>query len=327
MKKLVVIALGGNSIEKSGKGDVVEAQFRNVRSACNQIVQIIKKGYRVIVTHGNGPQIGNLLIQQKEAEKIIQPQPLDVLVAMTQGQLGYIIQRELQNELTKQKMDVPVISLITQVLVNQGDSAFKNLSKPVGPFYSEMEAQKLAKLKGYVIKEIKPDSNKPYRRVVASPLPSEILESNVLRLLVDSGCIIVACGGGGVPIIKNKVKDEFDGIEAVIDKDLSSEILAETLHANILLILTDVKNVKLNYNKIGEKNLEQISLAEAIKYKDEGHFQTGSMGPKVDACIRFLQWGGEKAVITSLENALDALDGKGGTIFHKYKIPIHIKNE
>lgn len=328
MKRLVVIALGGNSIEKSGEPATAEAQSRNIRNACIQIVRIVKKGYRVVVTHGNGPQIGNLLIQQKEVENIIPSQPLDVLVAMTQGQIGYIIQRELQIELAKQELGIPVISLITQVLVNQDDPAFKKLSKPVGPFYSKKEAQKLAKLKKYVVKEVKPTSSKPYRRVVPSPQPVEILESNTLKLLVDSGCIVVGCGGGGIPVIKTKVKvEEFDGIEAVIDKDLTAEILAETLHANILLILTDVENVKLNYNKIDERDVGQISLAEAMKFKAEGHFLTGSMGPKVDACIRFLQWGGEKAVIASLEKAFDALDGKSGTIFHRYKIPIHVKNE
>jgi len=326
LKKLIVVALGGNSIKKAGETATAEVQLRNIRNACVQIVQIVKNGYRVVITHGNGPQVGNLLIQQEEAKKIVPSQPLDVLVARTQGQIGYMLQRTLYNELAKERLDIPIISVLTQVLVNEHDPAFKNPSKPVGPFYNEEEAHELIKLRKYVVKEVKPASSKAYRRVVPSPQPVEILERKTLKLLVDSGCMIIAAGGGGIPVIKTKVKVAgFDGIEAVIDKDLAAEILAETLHADILLILTDVEKVKLNYNKPNERNLDKMSLAEAIKYKDEGHFLTGSMGPKVDACIRFLQWGGEKAIITSLEKASEALDRKSGTVFYRSKIPVLIK--
>jgi carbamate kinase len=328
LKKLVIVALGGNSIKKAGETATAQIQLRNIRHACGQIVQIIKKGYSVVITHGNGPQIGNQLIQQEETKALVPPLPLDILVARTQGGLGYMLQCTLNNELVKERLDIPVITVVTQVLVNERDPAFKNPSKPVGPFYSKKEADQLIKYKNYVIKEVTPSSDKPYRRVVPSPQPLEILEKKILKLLVDSGCILIASGGGGIPVIKTKIKAaSFEGIEAVVDKDLAAEILAETLHANILLILTDVEKVKLNYNKPNEKDLDRMSLDETIKYKEEGHFLTGSMGPKVDACIKFLQWGGEKAIIGSLERASEALDEKSGTIFYKGRVPIMIKNE
>jgi carbamate kinase len=328
LKKLVVVALGGNSIKKEGEIATAQIQFRNIKNACDQIVQIIKKGYNVVITHGNGPQIGNQLIQQEEAKELVPPLPLDILVARTQGGLGYMLQRTLSNELVKKGLNIPVITVVTQVLVNQRDLAFKNPSKPIGPFYSKDEAQQLIKLRNYVINEVKPSSDKPYRRVVPSPRPLEILEKKVLKLLVDSGCMVIASGGGGIPVIKRKVKATgLEGIEAVVDKDLAAELLAETLHANTLLILTDVEKVKLNYNKPNEKDLDIMSLDETIRYREEGHFLTGSMGPKVDACIKFLQWGGEKAMIGSLERASEVLDEKSGTIFYKGKVPIMIKNE
>jgi carbamate kinase len=327
LKKLVVVALGGNAIKKADETFDAKVQLRNIENACTQILQVVKKDYRVVITHGNGPQVGNLLIQQEIAKKVVPRQPLDVHVARTQGQIGYMLQRTLYNKLAEENLDIPVITVLTQVLVNQHDPAFKNPSKPVGPFYSETEARDLAKLRKYIVKEVQPSSSKPFRRVVPSPQPMEILEKKTLKLLVDSDCIVIAAGGGGIPVIKPKAKIEhLDGIEAVIDKDLAAEVLAETLHADILLILTDVEKVKLNYNKPNEMDLDKINLNEAIKYQEKGHFLTGSMGPKVDACIRFLQWGGEKAIITSLEKASQTLDGKGGTVFYRRKIPMLIKN-
>ena len=317
MEKLIVVALGGNAIQKEGESATAETQYKNIRNACEHIIKLVKNGYKVVITHGNGPQVGNLLVIQEEAKKLIPPFPLDMLVSRTQGGIGYTIQRAMCGELAKENLDIPVVSIITQVLVDQDDPAFNEPSKPVGPFYNKETADDLVNTKNYVIKEIKPNSGK-YRRVVPSPKPLEILEKNTLKTLVDSGCIVVACGGGGIPVAKSKENSlNLIGIEAVIDKDLSGEKLAETLSADILLILTDVENVKLNYGKPNEINVNKMSLDEAIKNSNDGQFLSGSMKPKVMACIKFLEWGGEKAIIGSLENVSDALDGKSGTTFYK----------
>ena len=311
--KTVVIALGGNAIKKANEEGTAEQQRRNIEITCKHILRIIKKGYHVILTHGNGPQVGSLLIQQEEAKNLVPPQPLDVLGAMTQGEIGYMIQQTLINYLREEKRSIPVVTVITQVLVNENDPDFKNPSKPVGPFYTRNEARRLVDKKGYIIKKVKPGI-KAYRRVVPSPDPIDIIEKNVIKMLVKLGAIIIASGGGGIPVIKRK--NQLQGIEAVIDKDLAGEKLAEAVNADIFLILTDVEKVKLNFGKRNEKDLNKLTIAEAEKYLEEGHFLPGSMKPKVVACIRFLKAGGEKAIITSLDKAADALEGKTGTHFY-----------
>lgn len=315
MNKTIVIALGGNAIKKVEERGTAEEQFRNVRETCKEIIEIIKKGYRAVITHGNGPQVGNLLIQQEEGSKIVPPQPLDIVGAMTQGQIGYMLQQTLTNYLEMAGLNVPVVTLVTQVLVDENDPDFQDPSKPVGPFYTKREAEKLKAEKGYVIKKVKTGGKKLYRRVVPSPNPLAIIEKNAVRKLVHAGVLVIACGGGGVPVIKQD--GVLKGVEAVIDKDLAGEKLAEVVDAGIFLILMDVEKVKLNYGKPDEKDLDKMTLKEAKRYLKEGQFPQGTMGPKIAACIRFLEAGWEKAIITSLNKAVEALEGKTGTLISR----------
>jgi len=319
LKKTVVIALGGNAIKRADEEGTAEQQFHNIEITCRHILEIIKMNYRVVITHGNGPQVGNLLIQQEEVNKLVPPQPLDVLGAMTQGQIGYMLQQTLINYLRRAELNIPVATVITQVLVNKDDPDFNDPSKPVGPFYTGQEAEKLVKDKGYIIKKVRPRS-KAYRRVVPSPDPIDIVEKDVIRMLVDSGVIVIASGGGGIPVVDEGV--HLRGVEAVIDKDLAGERLAEIVNADIFLVLTDVEKVKLNFGKSDEKDLDRLTITEAEKYLEEGHFLPGSMKPKVIACIRFLKAGGEKAIITALDKAVEALEGKTGTHFYKNIDPL-----
>ena len=316
MVKTILIALGGNAIKKADEMGTAEQQFRNVRETCKHILEIIKRGYKVVITHGNGPQAGNLLIQQEEASKIVPPQPLDVIGAMTQGQIGYMLQQTLITYLKKARLNIPVATVLTQVLVDKNDPDFMDPSKPVGPFYTKEKAERLAKKKGYIIKKVRPVGEKAYRRVVPSPDPIAIIEQGTIKRLVDAGVIVIASGGGGIPVVL-KEDGSLEGIEAVIDKDLAGERLAEVVNADIFLILTDVEKVKLNYGKPNERDIDRMTLAEAQKYLKEGHFLPGSMKPKIIACIRFLKSGGKKAIITSLNKAVEALEGKTGTLITK----------
>lgn len=315
-KKIVVIALGGNAIKQAHEKGTAEEQFKNVEITCEQLVKMNKMGYKLIITHGNGPQAGNLLIQQEEGKNLVASMPLDMVGAMTQGQIGYMFQNSLQNYFMKKGKNIPITTVVTQVLVDENDPDFNNPSKPVGPFYTEKEAMKLKKEKGYIVKLAKPNADKPWRRVVPSPEPIEIVESNCVKALIDARAIVITSGGGGIPVMKAK-DGTLKGLEAVIDKDKAGNVLAQSINAEIYLILTDVENAKINYGKTDEKSLGKITVAEAEKYLAEGHFLAGSMGPKVTAAIRFVKAGGEKSIITSLSNAVDALEGKSGTIIVK----------
>jgi len=314
--KTIVVALGGNAIKKAQEKGTFEEQLRNVRETCKQILEIIKRGYKVVITHGNGPQAGNLLIQQEEASEIVPSQPLHVVGAMTQGQIGYMLQQTLINYLRQAGLNIPVITVLTQVLVDKDNLDFKDPSKPVGSFYTKEEAERLTEKKGYVIKKVKKKKKKTYRRVVPSPDPIVIIERDAIKRLVDTGVIVIASGGGGIPVT---IDDDgnLEGVEAIIDKDLAGEKLAEVVNADIFLILTDVEKVKLNYGKPNEQDLDRMTLTEAKRYLKEGHFLAGSMKPKIMACIRFLEYGGEKAIITSLDKAIEALKGKTGTFLSR----------
>ena len=321
MKKTVVVALGGNAIKTAEDEGTAQEQFRNVRNACKQILEIIKDGYRVVITHGNGPQAGNLLLQQEQGSKLVPPQPLDILVAMTQGQIGYMLQQTMTELLGKAKLNVPVATVVTQVVVDLEDPDFGDPSKPVGPFYTRQDSEMLVETKGYTIKKVKPRGRKAYRRTVPSPEPEDIVEKDVIRELVEKGKVVIASGGGGIPVAKGE-DGSFVGVEGVIDKDLAAEKLAEAVDADILLILTDIERVKLNYGKADEKDLKVLTLEQTRGYLSDHQFLPGSMGPKVEACARFIEAGGEKAVIASLNKAKEALEGKTGTVFvHKIFLP------
>ncbi len=312
MGKRVVVALGGNAIKKPDEEGTYEEQLRAVRRTAEQLAEMVARGYELVITHGNGPQVGALLIQQEEGlRRGVPAQPLDVLNAMTQGQIGYMLQQALQDALRARGIRRPVVTVVTQVLVRPDDPAFEEPTKPVGPFYTAEEAERLAREKGYTIKRVLPSGDRPFRRVVPSPDPLAIVEGDAIRAMVDMGMIVIAAGGGGVPVVERDGR--LVGVEAVIDKDLAGERLAEVVGARVLLILTDVHKVKLNFGRPDERDIDAMSVEEAKRYLAEGHFPPGSMGPKVEACIRFLEQGGELAIIAHLDEALEALEGRAGT--------------
>jgi len=304
----VVIALGGNAFLQKGQKGTVEEQWSNVAKAMKQIADIIERGYRVVLTHGNGPQVGNILEWMESAKERIPPLTMDIAGAMTQGWLGYMIQQALRNELRRRGINKVVVSVVNQVLVDKNDPAFQNPTKYIGPYYTEEEAKKIAKEKGWIMK---PDPRGGWRRVVPSPDPKDNLEINAIRTLVEAGFIVVASGGGGIPVIYEN--GEVKGVEAVIDKDLAGEVLASKLGADYFIILTDVEGAMINFGKPNQKLLRKVTASEAEKYYKEGHFKPGSMGPKVLACIRFVRHGGKKAAIGHLYRALDVLEERTGT--------------
>jgi carbamate kinase len=309
---IIVIALGGNAITQAQERGTTEEQFHNVDVTARQIAKIAKADHRLIITHGNGPQAGALLIQQEESDALVPAQTLAVCGAMTQGQIGWMVQNRLAYWLDREGMSDPVCTVVTQVVVSDEDPDFQDPSKPVGPFYTRTEAERLARDKGYVVKEVKPGIEKGWRRVVPSPEPLDIVEKRGINALIDSGAIVIASGGGGIPVKRNG-DGSFTGVEAVIDKDRAGFKLAQAVNADAFLILTDVETVMLNFGKPDQKPLERLTVEEAEAYLAEGHFLAGSMGPKVEAAIRFARWSGKEAVITSLDRALEAVQGGTGT--------------
>ncbi len=302
----VVIALGGNALAKPGQKGTSEEQFRTAMQSVRDIVKMIEHGWEVVITHGNGPQVGSILLQQDVAKSVVPPMPLDVCVAQSQGQIGYMIQQCMFNSLASSGIKKSVAAVATQVLVDKDDPAFENPTKPVGPVYRYDEA--LMRLKeGYIMSRQKGG----WRIVVPSPDPISIIESDAIRNLIDSGIIVIAVGGGGIPVVRRN--GGIEGREAVIDKDLASERLASAIGADVLLILTNVDAVYLNYGSENQKELKEVKLKEVEDYYRQGQFPPGSMGPKILAAIRFLENGGKKAIISSIEHAWDALEGKAGT--------------
>ena len=322
MAKVILIALGGNAIKQANEKGTSEEQFKNCWKTTKHISEIIKnlnQDDRLVITHGNGPQVGNLMVQQKLGKDVVPAHPMDVAGAMTQGQIGYMLQQTLINHLKKIGVEMPVCAIVNQVLVDKNDPEFfgDNASKPVGNFLTEEEAKEIKKNNpDYIFKKVKPNGERCWRRTVPSPDPISNSEGVVIKKLVDAGVIVIASGGGGIPVLEDG-EGNYQGIEAVIDKDLAGERLAEIVDADIFLILTDVENAKINYGKANEKSLGKITFKEAKQYFDEGHFLAGSMGPKVKACLRFLENGGKKAIITSLDKALEALKEQSGTIIEK----------
>jgi carbamate kinase len=338
MSRRLLIALGGNAIKRRTEEGTTAQQLSNVAITCEQIARLIERqgeGDRIAITHGNGPQVGNLLVQQEAGSGIVPAQEFDVVGSMSQGQIGYMFQQTLQNYLKKSGGDVkvPVIAVVNQVLVSPDDPEFLDPTKPIGNFFSKEEAEELARTQGYVIdppagmeyrkekrtgfviKRVLPEGSslKPYRRVVPSPDPIANVEGETIRSLIDQGVVVIASGGGGIPVMKENDNGELKGVFAVIDKDKAGERMAEAIDATDFLVLTDVEHAMLNYGKPDQKPLGEVNLEEAERLLAEGHFLRGSMGPKVEACIRFVKWGGRRATITSLDNAVDAIDGKTGT--------------
>lgn len=309
MKKLV-IALGGNALQEAGKPATAQAQLEVVEKTSEYIADIVERGYEVIVAHGNGPQVGRIVIQNEVANASTPAMPFDVCGAMSQGMIGYHIQQGLSKVLRHRGINKNVVTIVTQVVVDKDDPKFKAPSKPIGPFYTEEEAKAIAEEKGYTMKE---DAGRGWRRVVASPLPVEIVELDAVKTLNDAGFVVVTVGGGGIPVVRNEAGD-LEGVAAVIDKDLASEKLARDMDADALVILTAVEKVSINFKKPDQKDLDRMSAAEAKQYIKEGHFAPGSMLPKIEAALNFVESKpGRIAIITSLDKAVDAIEGRAGT--------------
>jgi len=307
--KRVVVALGGNALLKKGQKGTYEEQLNNAKRTAKFLADIVERGFELIITHGNGPQVGAIMIQNDLAKEVIPPMPLDVANAETQALIGYMIQQTLRNELLERGIKKEIVTLITQVIVDKDDPAFQNPTKYIGPYYTEEEAKRLMKEKGWIIK---PDPRGGWRRVVPSPDPKDIVEKNIIKDLVNRGFIVITAGGGGIPVIRTD--DGVAGVEAVIDKDLASALVGKIVGADTLLILTDVEYAMLNYGTPDERPIKEVRVSELEKYYKEGHFKPGSMGPKVLACIRFIRWGGRRGIIGYLERATEALNGISGTI-------------
>lgn len=308
-RKLAVIALGGNALVGEGQQGTIAEQFENVRRSLDGIIYCLKQGFEVVITHGNGPQVGNLLLMVEASRNQVPELTLGVCVADTEGAIGYMIQQSLTNRLRKEGIDRCVVTVLTQVVVDKHDKAFSNPTKPIGPFFTREEADRFRREKGWNIAE---DSHRGYRRVVASPNPLKIVEERAVKTLLEAGGIVIAAGGGGIPVVM-KEDGDLEGVDVVIDKDLASAVLARDIKAHCLIMLTGVEHVFLNFKQPNEQALSRLTVMEAQKYLHEGHFPPGSMGPKIQAAMNFLNWGGELAVITSIDNVKGALNGLTGT--------------
>lgn len=306
----IVIALGGNALQTKNSAPTAEAQLEVVKKTCEYVAELSASGYELAIVHGNGPQVGRILLASETAKDVVPAMPFDVCGAMSQGYIGYHIQQALRYALARRNLNIPVVSLITQMVVEANDPAFQNPTKPIGAFYTKEEADVLAQEKGYCMKE---DAGRGWRRVVASPLPRKIVEiADVMSLWNNT--IVVTCGGGGIPVVE-KADGTLEGVAAVIDKDYAAELLAQQVDADVLMILTEVEKVAVNWGKPNQEFLSHMSLTEAARYVDEGHFAPGSMLPKVQACMKFVRDNPDKkAIITSLDKAIEALEGKTGTV-------------
>lgn len=310
IEKLAVIAIGGNSLIEDPQKPHLPRQWDAVRKTCRQIAEMVASGWHVIVTHGNGPQAGFILRRVELAAHQVHSVPLDVIVADTQGSIGYMLQQALDNSLRRLGLNRTCATVVTQIRVDADDPAFENPTKPIGGFMTEEQAKHFVEETGNAV--MKDAGGRGWRRVVASPRPRYIQEINAIQALMLSGYVVIAAGGGGIPVIRNEV-GSVRGVEAVIDKDLASSLLAQTLRADLLMISTDVEKVSLHYNTPNQRNLGTITLRDAQQYIDEGHFGAGSMLPKVEAALDFVQHGGPRAVITNPANLLRALRGETGT--------------
>jgi len=303
----IVVALGGNAILTRDSKGTAKEQFEKVRGACRHLVGIIQQGHKVIITHGNGPQVVDIILKDECAKDKLPQMPLDVCGAESQGMIGYMIQQSLRNELKKVGLHLQVATVLTETVVDVNDPAFRNPTKPIGPYYSASEAARLKEEKDWhLVKE----GERGFRRTVPSPIPLAIVQGNIIRELMDLGFIVIAAGGGGVPVTSG---EDSGGVEAVIDKDLGAQVLARVVRAEVLLILTDVEKVFLDYGTSRQRPIDRMSLKESRKFLKEGQFPAGSMGPKIESAVRFLEAGGKRVVISSLEMAAESLAGNAGT--------------
>ena len=308
MAKTALVAVGGNSLIRAGEKGTIAEQLANTRRTAVAIVRLIRLGYRLVITHGNGPQVGAQLLRSERASDVAYSQTLDVCGAASQGEIGYLLAQSLHNELAAAGLHVPVVSVVTETLVAADDPAMQHPSKPIGPFYSKADAEEKRRLLGWHIVE---DAARGYRRVVPSPEPIEIVELDAIRSLMEQGVLVVSTGGGGVPVVSDH--GALHGVEAVIDKDRASALLAAELGVDLFLISTDTDYVYLNYKKPGQVPLQTVTAAEMRRHLHDGHFPPGNMGPKVESVLRFLESGGREAVITSFEHLYEAVTGTAGT--------------
>src|SRR6266571_3806789 len=309
MSKLAVVAIGGNSLIKDEAHKTVPDQFAAVRETVVHIAEMIDQGWNVVITHGNGPQVGFILLRSEYSRSVLHTVPLDSCGADTQGAIGYMIQQALHNEFQRRNIQRECVTVVTQVLVDSNDPAMQNPSKPIGSFYKEEEARVKMAQEGWVMVE---DAGRGWRRVVPSPVPREIIEREAISTLINDGFIVVAVGGGGIPVVRDEA-GKLSGVEGVIDKDLASSLLATELNADLLLISTAVEKAALNFKKPDQRDLNTMTLSEAKRYYQEGHFAKGSMGPKIHAIINYLERGGRIALITMPETIGKALAGQTGT--------------
>jgi len=307
--KTIVIAIGGNSLIKDAEHRSVVDQYAAVVETAHHIADLVARGFRVVITHGNGPQVGFILLRSEHSRGLLHEVPLDSIGADTQGAIGYQIQQAMQNDFRRRGLKKSVATIVTQALVDKNDPAFQKPTKPIGQFYKKEEADDRMRVEKWSMVE---DAGRGWRRVVASPKPTRIIEADAIKHLVADGCIVVAAGGGGIPVVQDEQGD-LHGAAAVIDKDLASAVLAKEIAADMLVISTAVEKVYLNFGKPDQKALDHLTVAEAKQYMTEGHFKPGSMLPKIQACIQFIENGGKEALITCPESLPLALDGKTGT--------------
>jgi carbamate kinase len=308
MSKTALIAVGGNSLIRAGEKGTVQEQLANTRRTAAAIVGLVRLGYRLVITHGNGPQVGAQLLRSERASDLVYGQTLDVCGAASQGEIGYLLAQSLRNELARAGKEIPVVSLVTQTVVSKDDPAMQHPTKPIGPFYSRADAEEKQHTLGWTIVE---DAARGYRRVVPSPQPIEILELDVICDLVRDGALVISTGGGGIPVLREN--GELRGVEAVIDKDRASALLAAKMHVDLFAISTDTDFVYLNYRKPGQTPLREVTASELKAFHLAGHFPPGNMGPKVESVLRFMEDGGKEAVITSFEYLEAAIAGSAGT--------------
>lgn len=309
---LAVVAFGGNAIHRSCQRGTLAEQVENLSEMAREMAQMIEAGWSVVITHGNGPQVGNIKLQQDRAEPEVPGMPLDVCGAMSQGQIGYLLEQALTHEFAKRGVHRQVIAVLTRCLVDPADPAFSKPTKPIGPFYDKATAQQLHIERGW---EMVSDSGRGHRRVVPSPAPYRIVEAESIRLLASSGAVVIASGGGGVPVVPDG-EGGYAGVEAVIDKDLAACLLAAEIGADTLLLLTEVSEVQVHFGSPRQMPLRDVALSQLRSYETEGHFPAGSMGPKVRAAADFIANGGRMAVITSPDRMMDGIRGVVGTRVH-----------